>query len=117
MMPGMIMLWYGTHATIPSGWTACDGTMGTPDLQTKFVKGAKVAGPGSGHGVSGGSFNHLHDFTGDGHAHDLVGDGDIENVAPAGNYYHGTATIPATGTTDAEPNEPPSLTLFYIMKL
>lgn len=38
--PGLIALWSGTIANIPSGWVLCDGTNGTPDLQDKFVVGA-----------------------------------------------------------------------------
>ena len=34
---GMIMMWSGTIATIPSGWLLCDGTSGTPDLRNKFI--------------------------------------------------------------------------------
>lgn len=36
---GEIRAWYGTLATIPSGWVVCNGTSGTPDLQSKFVRG------------------------------------------------------------------------------
>lgn len=38
---GIISLWYGTIASIPSGWALCDGTNGTPDLRDKFIVGAK----------------------------------------------------------------------------
>ena len=34
---GMIMMWSGTIATIPSGWVLCDGTNSTPDLTNKFI--------------------------------------------------------------------------------
>jgi hypothetical protein len=37
---GMIMMWSGTIATIPSGWLLCNGSSGTPDLRNKFVIGA-----------------------------------------------------------------------------
>src|SRR5262245_14075787 len=37
---GVIVMWSGTIATIPSGWFLCDGTNGTPDLRDKFVVGA-----------------------------------------------------------------------------
>jgi hypothetical protein len=37
---GMIMLWSGSSATIPSGWLLCDGTNSTPDLRNRFVVGA-----------------------------------------------------------------------------
>jgi len=37
---GIIALWSGSSASIPSGWTLCDGTASTPDLRDKFVVGA-----------------------------------------------------------------------------
>lgn len=37
---GMIMMWSGTIATIPSGWLLCNGSSGTPDLRNNFVIGA-----------------------------------------------------------------------------
>jgi hypothetical protein len=49
---GVIVLWSGTIATIPAGWALCDGTLGTPNLQDRFVIGENVA-PGS----SGGTVN------------------------------------------------------------
>ena len=38
---GMIMMWSGTIATIPSGWVLCNGSNSTPDLRDKFVVGAR----------------------------------------------------------------------------
>ena len=37
---GLIAMWHGTVASIPSGWHLCDGTAGTPDLRNLFVVGA-----------------------------------------------------------------------------
>jgi hypothetical protein len=37
---GMIMMWSGTIATIPSGWVLCNGSSGTPDLRNRFIIGA-----------------------------------------------------------------------------
>lgn len=37
---GMVMMWAGTIATIPTGWLLCDGANGTPDLRNRFVIGA-----------------------------------------------------------------------------
>jgi len=37
---GMIMLWSGSIASIPSGWALCNGSNGTPDLRNRFVVGA-----------------------------------------------------------------------------
>jgi len=37
---GCIVMWSGSIATIPDGWTLCDGSRGTPDLRSRFVVGA-----------------------------------------------------------------------------
>ena len=37
---GIITMWSGTIATIPSGWYLCNGSNGTPDLRNKFIVGA-----------------------------------------------------------------------------
>jgi len=37
---GMILLWSGSVASIPSGWLLCNGSNGTPDLRDKFIMGA-----------------------------------------------------------------------------
>ena len=35
--PGSIIMWYGTAATIPTGWVLCDGQNNTPNLVNKFI--------------------------------------------------------------------------------
>lgn len=37
---GLIVLWSGAIVDIPTGWSICDGTNGTPDLRDRFVAGA-----------------------------------------------------------------------------
>jgi hypothetical protein len=37
---GMIMMWSGTIATIPTGWVLCNGSNSTPDLRNRFIIGA-----------------------------------------------------------------------------
>ncbi|WP_323665228.1 hypothetical protein [Aliarcobacter butzleri] len=37
---GIINMWSGTIANIPSGWALCNGQNGTPDLRDKFIVGA-----------------------------------------------------------------------------
>lgn len=37
---GMIMLWFGSALSVPTGWKICDGTNSTPDLRDRFVVGA-----------------------------------------------------------------------------
>lgn len=34
---GGIIMWSGTIASIPTGWSLCDGSNGTPDLTDKFI--------------------------------------------------------------------------------
>ena len=36
---GTIVMWSGLVGSIPTGWTLCDGTLGTPDLRDRFVRG------------------------------------------------------------------------------
>lgn len=40
---GLIALWHGTIATIPTGWVICDGNNSTPNLLNKFVRGVVTA--------------------------------------------------------------------------
>jgi len=112
----MIMLWYGSIATIPSGWALCDGANNTPNLRAVYVRGAGT-GPPNTPGATGGSVAHTHPFTGDGHSHDLPSGDEIHYDPPAGDCVHHTDTTPATGTTDSGSNEPPYHNLCYIMKL
>lgn len=37
---GIILLWSGSIASVPSGWALCNGSNGTPDLRDRFVVGA-----------------------------------------------------------------------------
>lgn len=46
---GCVIMWTGTSGNIPTGWTICDGTSGTPNLTSQFV----LAGTSS--GTTGGS--------------------------------------------------------------
>ena len=41
---GMIMNYYGSVGGIPSGWTNCDGTNGTPNLNNRFIYGTTSNG-------------------------------------------------------------------------
>lgn len=37
---GVIVMWSGSVASIPSGWLLCNGSSGTPDLRDRFIVGA-----------------------------------------------------------------------------
>lgn len=71
---GLIFVWHGTIASIPSGFVICDGNNGTPNLLTRFLEGVATAGtnPGSTGGatakVSGG---HDHGGATSSHSHIL----------------------------------------------
>lgn len=39
---GVIVMWSGTIATIPSGWYLCNGSNSTPDLRNKFIIAANA---------------------------------------------------------------------------
>lgn len=54
---GVIVMWGGLLANIPSGWALCDGQGGRPDLRAKFIKGSAA---GVDPGVAGGSLIHTH---------------------------------------------------------
>lgn len=55
---GLISMWSGAIASIPSGWALCDGTSGTPDLTSRFIM--SVPDSSTNPGVTGGSSTHNH---------------------------------------------------------
>lgn len=73
---GIITLWKGSVASIPTGWALCNGAGGTIDLRDRFVVGA---GNSYNPGVAGGSTtatlstsnlpSHNHGVNDPGHAH------------------------------------------------
>lgn len=97
---GLINLWYGSIANIPSGWALCDGANGTPDLRDRFVVGAGStyavnATGGSANaivvehthtGTTGNqSANHTHTFSGTtsgvgNHSHSQVGVNNLQSA-------------------------------------
>ena len=42
---GLIIIWSGTRASIPTGWVLCDGTNSTPNLVGRFIRGASGDAP------------------------------------------------------------------------
>ena len=94
---GMIIMWSGAIADIPSGWTFCNGSNGTPDLRDKFVVGAGTTyNPAD----TGGAATHIHSVVAE------IGAGDIQEMINA-DYLD---------VTDAGSNLPPYYSLAYIMK-
>ena len=131
---GMIMLWSGSSASIPSGWLLCDGTNSTPDLRNRFVVGA-----GSTYAVNatGGtadaivvSHTHTATVTDPTHTHTVNTVSNQFGVAGGGNNVGvGGTTITTnaastgitvsnstTGSSGTNANLPPYYALCYIMK-
>jgi microcystin-dependent protein len=128
---GVIVMWSGSIASIPSGWLLCNGTSGTPDLRNRFVIGAFQDNSGvanttitGANTLTGGSkdsivVSHTHTFSGTtstagSHTHNYrLGQSDtsgnnIENGSNVGAYLNngdiqaaGDHTHTVSGTTDS----------------
>ncbi len=111
VVSGMIVLWFGSIASIPNRWKLCDGTKGTPDLRDQFVVGAgSTYNPDD----SGGSVNHDHNFTTNPHNHTVPAGADLN---PSGDWSTTTSSDTDTGTTDEESTLPPYHALAYIQRI
>jgi hypothetical protein len=77
---GLVILWYGSVASIPSGWHLCDGTSGTIDLRGKFPLGSGT-GASKSVGTTGGSST----FTATG---TITVNGHALTVAEMGSHRH-----------------------------
>lgn len=115
---GVIAMWSGSMASIPDGWTLCDGTDGTPDLTDRFVVGA-----GDSYSVddTGGTDtvtlteSEIPSHTHTANAQD--GTGGSDNFASTSSGSSSTQETNATGGGSAHENRPPYYALAYIMKL
>ncbi len=135
---GSIILWSGSIGSIPSGYTICDGTLGTPDLRDRFVV---AAGNTYAVAATGGSadaivVSHTHTATSTvtdpGHLHSVwfTGGGSADaNINTGGRFTQTTTntgsattgitvatTNTATGVSGTNANLPPYYALAYIMK-
>ena len=139
---GIITMWSGTIATIPTGWLLCNGSSGTPDLRNKFVIGAYSDTAGVAYTTitgadtqTGGSkdaivVSHTHTatVTDPGHAHTA------QSQASSGQYSSGGFSLTfgsgntgsantgisvansTTGSSGTNANLVPYFALAYIMK-
>jgi hypothetical protein len=120
---GIIVMWSGTIATIPSGWLLCNGSSSTPDLRNRFIIGAFQDTTGVAYTTvtgadtqTGGSkdaitVSHTHTATSTvtdaGHAHGLTNYGS----AQAGDDNGGAPVMASTGySTGRSPNPTNSAT-------
>ncbi len=138
---GMIMMWSGSIASIPSGWLLCDGTNSTPDLRNRFVVGAgstySVNATGGSADAIVVSHTHTATVTDTGHSHSVTtntygtaGDDSggtgwtAKRIANIGSYSVTsgssstgiTVSNSTTGSSGTNANLPPYFALAYIMK-
>lgn len=132
---GMIIIWSGSSATIPSGWLLCDGSSSTPDLRNRFVVGATST---YAVGATGGSANavvvsHTHSatVTDPGHVHTqnryrvatnasgiaaFTVDTDTSSANISSAVTGITVSNSTEGVSGTNANLPPYYALCYIMK-
>ena len=135
---GGIIMWSGAISAIPTGWSLCDGSNGTPDLRNRFVLGATNDGsdgtyPGISVSQTGGTadavvVSHNHSITDPGHTHTQTGGGtdDDGGANVPGGTSTGTMsnindnttgiTIDNEGVSGTNQNLPPFLALAYIQR-
>jgi len=138
---GIVVIWSGALANIPSGWALCDGTNGTPDLRGRFVMGVNpsdkkndlTARP---MGTTGGTETvKLEIKNMPSHNHDIIGKGDDGGYCKSGQCSFwptdrwtndavvkastsgGKLVVENTGNDEPHDNIPPYFALAYIMKL
>ena len=128
---GVITMWSGSIASIPSGWYLCDGSNGTPNLRDRFIVGAGTTYAVNATGGTADAIvvSHTHTITDPGHLHSLpnlpsavVGSSLFTGGTPNSQAANATGTattgisINTTGSSGTNQNLPPYLALAYIMK-
>lgn len=145
-LSGVIVMWSGSIATIPSGWVLCNGSNGTPDLRNRFVVGAHSDSVGvanttitGSNTLTGGSkdaivVSHTHtaSVSDPGHKHNVntwqggTGSG-VANAGEDSGPFSETqdiqtaftgisVSISTTGSSGTNANLPPYYALAFIMK-
>lgn len=118
---GVITMWSGSSANIPTGWTLCNGSNGTPDLRGRFILGGGGSyNPGDVGGEAEVTLTKSQIPT---HTHKLyVTEGEFTgtgmNTLAYGKagVYTSNYTGGNTGGGEAHNNMPPYYALCYIMK-
>jgi microcystin-dependent protein len=142
---GMIMMWSGSIATIPTGWYLCNGSNSTPDLRNRFVIGAFSDNTGVANTTitgsstqTGGSkdaitVDHTHTINDPSHVHNLgnyiptfntdTDRGSSSSTFSIDNYYSPNTNAATTGITinnagssGTNANLVPYYALAFIMK-
>lgn len=92
---GLILMWKGSIASIPTGWALCDGNNDTPDLRDRFIVGAKQDDAGVAKtnvtGVLtqvGGAIEHSHIDDGHNHFAELIAELNQTGIYDAGHTHN-----------------------------
>jgi len=122
-VPGIIVMWSGSPAAIPTGWALCDGAGGTPNLRGRFIVGYDATDADyNAIGDTGGSKTHtLTEAEMPSHTHteetrQFTGSG-IGTAAGTSEVIVVTQDTGSTGGDEPHENRPPYYTLAYIIKL
>lgn len=92
----IIAIWTGTIATIPAGWSVCDGGSGTPNLLDKFIRGSAAQG---GYASTGGALTHTHNSGTFGHTHAIMGSKSSHGYSdtfPSSGFSYFTVASPSS---------------------
>ncbi len=86
---GIIGLWCGTLASIPTNWSLCDGNSGRPNLLNRYIKSVPAStDPGTTGGHTG---THSHTMTSSGtHQHSFASAAHSHATSSAGSHSHDT---------------------------
>jgi hypothetical protein len=97
ILKGMIVMWSGAVATIPTGYVLCDGTNATPDLRNRFVMGAgSTYSPGN-TGGSADAVNVTHNHGGSVSVATKTLSGTIKTRNGGGGRYADSVPVSTTG--------------------
>ena len=121
---GIITLWSGSIANIPSGWALCDGSSGTPNLTDRFVIHADADAAGTNNvGDTGGASTHtltVAEMPAHTHPVDIKGNGITPGTIISGSDNVGDPGVnpptESTGGGGAHNNRDRYYALAYIMK-
>lgn len=125
---GVILAWYGSSGTVPSGWHICDGTTGisrsdgagtinVPDLRDRTIVGAKTAGileqgatagAATASGTSDSQGSHAHSVVTSNHTHTFTDSGHTLSLAEIPAHQHGSGVVDTTSVAFAYGSQSPS---------
>ena len=115
---GVIVMWSGSIADIPTSWALCNGSNGTPDLRDRFIVGA-----GSSYAVdnTGGEASHtliIAEMPAHTHSYNQpFSTGYVSESGDRPRIVGSSTTTGSTGGNAPHENRPPYYALAYIMKL